>query len=210
MTKVACLVSDADKAKVIAMLSKVLDKGVFDYMQVNGDFDSAPASVRYHGAWRGGLSDHSFNVMYILTKLSKNNHVKWDRPESPYIIGFLHDLCKVNFYKISSHNVKDPDTGKWVTEPWYSVEEKDCLGHGEKSVILAQELGAKLTMQEIYCIRWHMGAFDLNKQEQGWFSNSCEKHPEILFVNVADFLAGTYEDGVDISSYIVDNVGGKI
>ena len=62
-------------------------------------FFTAPASTKYHGAYEGGLFDHSYNVASALVTLSHNNNLEWLRPESPYIIGMFHDICKQDQYQ---------------------------------------------------------------------------------------------------------------
>ena len=52
-------------------------------------FFTAPASTKYHGAFEGGLFEHSRNVTQVLVTLTKNNELAWQRPESPYIVGML-------------------------------------------------------------------------------------------------------------------------
>ena len=59
-------------------------------------FFTAPASTKYHGAYEGGLFEHSLNVTNSLVELTKQNSLAWGRPESPYIIGMFHDICKIN------------------------------------------------------------------------------------------------------------------
>ena len=104
------------------------------------DFFTAPASTRYHNAWEGGLCAHSLNVYDCLTDYL-------DRPivrekfgllfprESVAIVALLHDLCKVNIYKVGSRNVKD-EFGRWKTVPYYEFNDQLPYGHGEKSVYM--------------------------------------------------------------------------
>ena len=56
---------------------------VLDYL----GFFTAPASIKYHGAYDGGLFDHSFITAKILVELTERLDLKWERPESPYIVG---------------------------------------------------------------------------------------------------------------------------
>ena len=62
-------------------------------------FFTAPASTKYHGAYAGGLFDHSLNVTKALLVLTESNGLKWLRPESPYIVGMFHDICKQDQYR---------------------------------------------------------------------------------------------------------------
>ena len=39
---------------------------LLDYLENKSDFFTAPASARYHGAYAGGLCDHSLNVYHCL------------------------------------------------------------------------------------------------------------------------------------------------
>lgn len=75
-----------------------------------GFFD-APASTKYHGSYPGGLFDHSFAVTKTLLSLTERLELKWKRPQSPYLIGMLHDLCKCDNYirKPDGHTVHDYD-----------------------------------------------------------------------------------------------------
>ena len=63
-----------------------------------GFFD-APASSKYHSAYPGGLYDHSKAMMDALLNLTYDLNLGWSRPESPCIVGMLHDLCKCDQYK---------------------------------------------------------------------------------------------------------------
>ena len=66
----------------------------------NMGFFEAPASTKFHGNYRGGLFQHSLEVMRQLVCLTKNNALSWEDPRSPYIVGLLHDLCKYDQYSV--------------------------------------------------------------------------------------------------------------
>ena len=98
------------------------------------DFFTAPASSRYHGAYEGGLLEHSLNVYECLTQIVPRLHEKYGftfPDESLAIAALLHDLCKVNFYKTEMRNVKR--NGVWEAVPYYTIEDNQPYGHGEKS-----------------------------------------------------------------------------
>ena len=59
-------------------LGDILSEEFKTYLLANGFF-SAPASTKYHGAYEGGLFDHSFAVMNFLVELSAKNGLKWQR-----------------------------------------------------------------------------------------------------------------------------------
>ena len=153
-------------------------------------FFAAPASTKYHGAYEGGLFDHSYNVTSVLVTFSHNNNLEWQRPESPYIIGMFHDICKQDQYRhpitgtLYSGSVKEPiyDPFEWEYDP-------DTLlkGHGDKSVmLLAQYL--QLTMEEILCIRYHMGAF-VDQKERNDYTRAIHECPNVLWTHTADMIA---------------------
>ena len=121
------------------------------------DFFIAPASTKYHLSERGGLVQHSLNVYETLSNLCELYHEDYNKHDSIAIVALFHDLCKANFYKESSKNVKT--TFGWTTEQCYVVDDQFPLGHGEKSVIMTQRLFS-LTDEEIIAIRWHMNGFD--------------------------------------------------
>ena len=75
------------------------------------DFFTAPASTKYHCACEGGLVMHSVSVFN--TMMEKHYDEETDNIESFAICGLLHDLCKAQFYKVSSRNVKNEQTGVW-------------------------------------------------------------------------------------------------
>ncbi len=153
------------------------------------DFFTAPASTKYHCACLGGLVQHSVNVYYTLTERYFNNET--DSPESFAICALLHDLCKAQFYKVSTRNVKNETTGAWEKQPFYAVEDLFPYGHGEKSVFLIERF-MRLKPAEAMAIRWHMGGFD-DSAKAGSFSISVafEKYPLAVQLHLAD-LESTY------------------
>ena len=153
------------------------------------DFFTAPASTKYHCACLGGLVQHSVNVYYTLTERYFNNET--DSSESFAICALLHDLCKAQFYKVSTRNVKNETTGAWEKQPFYAVEDLFPYGHGEKSVFLIERF-MRLKPVEAMAIRWHMGGFD-DSAKSGNFSISVafEKYPLAVQLHLAD-LESTY------------------
>jgi hypothetical protein len=120
------------------------------------DFFTAPASTRYHCACENGLVMHSVSVYN--TMVEKHFDEENDSAESFAICALLHDLCKAQFYKVSTRNVKNEETGRWEKVPYYAIEDRFPYGHGEKSVFLIERC-MKLRLDEAMAIRWHMGEF---------------------------------------------------
>ena len=151
------------------------------------DFYAAPASTKYHGAYKGGLLEHSMKVYEILKEKIKNE--KLDVKEDTIIISaLLHDICKLNFYKVDYRNAKN-EKGEWEKVPYYTIDDTIPYGHGEKSVMMISEY-IKLTNEEKYAIRWHMG-FTEPKELYGTIGQAYKKYPLALLLFEAD-LESTY------------------
>lgn len=148
------------------------------------DFFTAPASTKYHCACEGGLVQHSLSVYHTLVEKHFDENV--DNPESFAICALLHDLCKAQFYKVSSRNVKNEKTGAWEKQPFYAIEDTFPYGHGEKSVFLIERF-IRLKPAEAMAIRWHMGGFD-ECVKGGSFSISLafDKYPLAVKLHLAD------------------------
>ena len=153
------------------------------------DFFTAPASTKFHGACEQGLVMHSISV--YKTMMEKHFDPETDNSESFAICALLHDLCKAQFYKISSRNVKNDETGQWEKKPFYTVDDAFPFGHGEKSVFLIERF-MRLRPAEAIAIRWHMGGFD-EAARGGSFaiSQAYEKYPIAVKLHLAD-LESTY------------------
>ena len=67
--------------------------GILSYLRENNYF-TAPSSFKCHGGWIGGNFDHSVKVTELLLEYTEKEGLKWEREESPYIIGLFHDMCK--------------------------------------------------------------------------------------------------------------------
>ena len=135
-------------------------EGLLDYLENKSDFFTAPASAKYHGAYPGGLCDHSVNVYHCLADYLARPRVQElygleYSQETIAIVSLLHDVCKVGCYKAGSRNMKGPD-GKWTAVPTFFFEDPLPYGHGEKSVYIVNGY-LRLTREEAMAIRWHMG-----------------------------------------------------
>lgn len=152
-----------------------------EQMDALGFFDK-PASIKYHGAYSGGLFDHSFAVAVELVKLTEKMDLKWERWESPYVVGMYHDLCKCDNYVFCS-GLKQFDYNSNIIIP----------GHGEKSVIMLGRY-IDLTDEEIACIRWHMGAYETDTKMWDYYDHAIRKYPNVLYSHTADMIASKILD----------------
>ena len=114
------------------------------------EYFTAPASKDHHGAHEGGLIEHSLQVAYELERITVKMGLKWERPESPEIIGLLHDVCKLDDYYAVS--LEEPRKIEYEYK-----KERLYPGHGDKSLIMLMGL-IDLTEEEKMCIRYHYGS----------------------------------------------------
>ncbi len=156
------------------------------------DFFEAPASTRFHGNFKGGLLEHSMKVYEIFKEKVKNASIEINAPDDTIIISaLLHDICKANFYKVDYRNAKN-ELGVWEKVPYYTIDDQIPYGHGEKSVMMISEY-IKLTPEEKYSIRWHMG-FTEPKEVYSTISAAYKKYPLALLLSEADLEASYFFD----------------
>lgn len=165
--------------------SEYTTKQLCEALDEMGYFD-VPASLKYHGAFEGGLFVHSLNVATTIADYTEKLGLKWTRQSSPWIVGLFHDLCKCDNY-IRTEQSSTPG----VLQGWNYKNKKLLAGHGDKSVMLLSQFRA-LTEEEVLCIRYHMGAY-----EQGdWdgFDLAIRKYPNVLYTHTADMYASKILD----------------
>lgn len=179
------------KEEFISLLRSTNREGMEEFIQFleKTDFFKAPASSRFHGNFEGGLVEHSMKVYEILKEKVRNSVIDLKVNEDTLIIvALLHDICKANYYKIDYRNAKN-ERGEWVKVPYFTVEDTIPYGHGEKSVMMITEY-MKLTSEEKYAIRWHMG-FTEPKELYNTIGVAYKKYPLALLLHEAD-LEATY------------------
>ncbi len=160
----------------------------------NSDFFTAPASTRFHGAYEGGLAEHSLNVydcLHSYLQRAKDTFGLEYSEESIALVSLLHDVCKINCYKPGFRNVKD-DNGTWRKVPTYEFDDKLPYGHGEKSVYILSGY-MRLSREEAFAIRYHMG-FSGTEDSRN-IGNAFEMFPLAFALSVADMEATFLVEG---------------
>lgn len=137
--------------KTLDLLSIVDREGIdklTHYLEHESDFFTAPASTGYHGAFKGGLAIHSYNVFknFFRKSMELKLPIKYD---SIILIGLLHDLVKINLYI--------PQGNKYTYD-----KSRHGESHGKKSVEIIEGF-IKLEEQEKRCVSYHMGIFGLKE-----------------------------------------------
>lgn len=153
------------------------------------DFYSAPASTRYHDSVPGGLLLHCIKVYNHIVDLLTLPVFKDVKVEEATLAALMHDWCKINYYEAYQKNVKDENTGTWIKETAYRVNQKGMpLGHGATSMFLASRV-LTLTIDQALAIRWHMGRYNVSDKEENEFQKAVNDCPMVYLIQIADQLA---------------------
>lgn len=172
------------------------DKLLDFILSPSSDFFTAPASARYHSAYEGGLCEHSINVYeclvnYLDRDVCREKYGLNYSEESIAIVALLHDLCKMNIYKVSYRNAKN-EAGVWERVPYYEFDDQLPYGHGEKSVYMISPF-MKLSREEAFAIRYHMGFSNVeNQMAINSVSKAFEMYPLAFALSTADMEATYY------------------
>jgi hypothetical protein len=150
---------DINKKMVKSLLSSVDRKGIPELIAwlEQSDYFTAPASTIYHGAFEGGLCDHSLKVVKLFADI--NTHIEKCAPRDTVIIcGLLHDLCKVGAYKkfIKEQKIIYRHTENHASRYYHATLSLDII-----------EGFIELTPLEHDIILYHMGLF-------GCYGRYCE------------------------------------
>ena len=152
------------------------------------DFFKAPASTKYHGAYAGGLCQHSLDVYDYAKKLAFLSPTPIS-DEALAIASLFHDICKCNLYKTEYRNQKV--NGEWQQVPVYVTDERFHFGgHGSKSVYQVQYF-MKLEPAEAAAINCHMGFSDGSATTVRDVSNAYQQFSLAWIIHAAD-EAATY------------------
>jgi len=166
---------------------------MLDWLVQEGFFVK-PAAIKHHGNYTGGLFDHSLEVMEDLVEMTQKFGIPWSRPESPYIVGMFHDVCKLDDYCDSNaSDVVVMGSGSPVSKNpvWTYNEDKILTGHGDKSVMMLSQF-INLTEEEMLCIRFHMGAYVTSDWDA--FDKAIRKYQSVLWTHTADMYASKVQD----------------
>jgi hypothetical protein len=189
-----------NKAECLALLRSTQREGMEDMiieLEKMGYF-TAPASSHYHLNVEGGLVQHSLNT--YRAALTVWEGMKQFRPklggevtkDNLIIACLLHDICKCDIYKKNTKQKRGLFNIREEVST-YSVSYEDFpMGHGEKSVILALAGGLEMYDSEMVAIRWHMGAWRLNQddnEEKQCYKAAADKFPLVTILQTADTLA---------------------
>ena len=218
----------ANKDRFLKLLSEIdlesADTEGLAKFLLESDFFTAPASTKYHCAFKGGLCQHSLNVYDTLCKLVEDYawrlevNPQWvpelgEEQEDPHyikkvnyddytlkMVALFHDISKANFYEVYYKNVNKGKDGRdnWVKEANYKVREaKDrflAADHATNSLLILQQY-LPLSLEESTAIINHHGFTVTDPNRNTEVSNIFDRYPLVVLLSMAD----------QISTYVLES-----
>ena len=132
------------------------DKYINLWYDIEKDFRTAPAAVKYHHNWQGGLYTHTEQVMNIAVDLFDEWKDKFTvKLDDIIIVSFIHDLNKMYKYKLRLLSEKK------LNKPFYKYENKYKLTYPPEMDVLRilAEHNISLTRQQTEALAWHHGGW---------------------------------------------------
>jgi 23S rRNA maturation-related 3'-5' exoribonuclease YhaM len=177
---------------------------IIEELEADGFF-TAPASGGYHSNQKGGLAQHSLNVMLMAEKLGvclmggeEYNKIQ----DSVVIVALLHDLGKVGDFDKSFYIPNMIQDGRPTKadpvqkykqsdkKPWKRNPDLTNVPHGVRSAIIAERY-FELTEEEEYAIMYHDGMYEPSNK----YIISGHETPLLLILHWADMWASRVIEG---------------
>lgn len=183
-------------------------QGLISYLEELGFF-TAPASIKYHCSFKGGLCLHSINVYDTLVSLTKSFDNSYSN-DTLLIVGLLHDVIRANLFEECVKNEKvysdygkksekyiDPITKKevikyfdWQTNVSYKTKDTDDRktfgSRGFSSYYIISQF-LPLTEEETITLVNQYSAFDNSNAED--ISSILSKYNLSVYLHAADTIA---------------------
>ena len=209
---------DSMKSEFIELINSIQREGFKKEALLNklasSDFYTAPASTKFHNHVKGGLLDHSLNVYYNLKSLVERKGLK-DKisDDSIKIVGLLHDLGKINNYKLyyknekrySDYGSKKDEGGKfdWVSVQGYTVmddSERFIYGNHEQTCQYMISVYVPLTYSESVAILHHHGGKGWDSAQDN-INGVFNRYPLSVLLHVADMISAYVDESYDEPIY---------
>jgi hypothetical protein len=172
---------------IIGVTKALADCGFYAYLDKGGYFTD-PASVKYHGAFKGGLALHSLLVLWNCIRLARIMvNVRTLDLQSMLMACLFHDLVKMGSYELGKRNVKVK--GKWEEVDCYNHVLSGSASHGAESF---RRLTKYFNLSENWelAVIWHSGAYEVLPGDVSRLMYTIAKVPEVLLLQTADMMAG--------------------
>lgn len=140
------------KEKIIKILKDNVKREGIDrllFFLEESDYYEAPASIQYHSNEKGGLAEHSLSVYNIL-KEKNDRYGKEYSEETIAIVGLLHDVCKINFYKEKEFEPATPAQLNYLKSLSKTDFSDSDLSKDAASKLIEQYKGTKPTSVKNY------------------------------------------------------------
>lgn len=166
----------------------------------NSDFFYAPATTKYHGAYAGGLCEHSLDTYKELKKLCDNFPNYFFEEDTIRIVSLLHCIDKINLYKkdIRNKKVYHENGSKfdnlglfdWVSEEVYSIDydNKFIYGNQEQISEFIVRQYVPLKLEESVALLHYSGGMNKDSTQIN-MSEIYRRYPLALLLHTADMLA---------------------
>ena len=182
---------------LVASIQRLSEEDVNNVLQYldSTDFFTAPASTKYHGAYEGGLCEHSLHVYDNLVKLQQVFGFALDQndTDSITIVSLFHDFGKINFYKqeIKHRKVYDAKgNSKWEDYVGYVTKEPNerfLLGNHEENCAYLVSTLIPLRTTEYSAILNHHGGMGWDSAQLN-IAEIFQLNPLAQFLHYADCI----------------------
>ena len=200
-----------NKTRYLELISSIEREGMDTEKLIhkleNSDFFIAPASVKYHCSYVGGLCQHSLNVYDNLVALING---KEGLDECCYdentvkIVSLLHDISKMNIYEKTAKNEKVycPDGDKydeigkfkWVSSlGWKLKDSRFTYGNHEMTSEFITRQFIPLTIDESVAILHHMGGMSYDSA-QNTIGEIFGQYTLSVLLHLADMLSSYIDE----------------
>lgn len=183
LSLVSGIIREFDKEKLISWLEK-------------SGFFTAPASIKNHSSFDGGLCYHSLNVYAALENLCNTYALDSEgKPlydeDSIRIVALFHDISKANSFEKYFRNVKNDITNKWEQKEEYRTKDSSdrfIYGNHEETSLFMTRSFIPLTVEEEVAILSHMGGMSWDSAQTN-LGEVYDKYSLACLLHVADMLS---------------------
>ena len=186
------------KKRFVEICATINRPGMEDLMAwlERSDFYTAPASTRFHGNYTGGLLEHSLNVYDKLSGFVARYPELEISPETVAVTALFHALQDDDRFLAMT---KRETIFRFVERLLMPCTRNIILDvpRADGVVVHLRQIMIKLTRDEIFAIRWHMGSFDCAVKGGDYgMGNAFEICPLAVMTHLADMEATYLVEGL--------------
>ena len=157
---------------------------LFNYLDTSTEWKTAYCSTRFHGAYEGGLLEHSVNVVNVAMVIAKALAPDI-RIGDIIIIALLHDCGKAFQYKRKEPTERQRQYG--YPGSMSINEDIPYMEHEDRSLFIITQYYPYLT-EEMYCA--------IAQHNEPWLTNTCQfkECREMTILQQSDYWCCCYLD----------------